>query len=77
MKNDKSHLHPDLHDASLEKACKMAVRLVDLVRGSRLRLSEACPAGFGDDSCGTEEDIKDLHYMLEYLRLNFDLVPKK
>ena len=46
----------------------MAVRLVDL--------SEACPAGFGDDSCGTEEDIKDLHYMLEYLRLNFDLVPK-
>jgi len=69
MSNDKSHLHPDLHDASLEKACKMAVRLVDL--------SEACPAGFGDDSCGTEEDIKDLHYMLEYLRLNFDLVPKK
>jgi len=69
MSNDKFQLHPDLHDASLEKVCDMAVRLVDL--------SEACPAGFGDDSCGTEEGIKNLHYMLEYLRLNFDLVPKK
>jgi len=77
MSNDKSHLHPDLHDASLEKACKMAVRLVDLSAGTKIRATSIAATGFGDDSCGAEEDIKDLHYMLEYLRLNFDLVPKK
>lgn len=52
----KFELHPDLKDASLEKACEMADWLV----------KEYDP------------DISfDLHYMLEYLRLNFDLVPKK
>ena len=51
---NKHELHPDLQDASLEKACKMA----------------ACLAQ--DRSAKSV----DLHYMLEYLRLNFDLVPK-
>ena len=55
MSNDKFQLHPDLQDASLEKACEMA----------------ACLAQ--DRSAKTA----DLHYLLEYLRLNFDLVPKK
>ena len=65
MSNDKSHLHPDLHDASLEKACKMANRLTHAsFVGATLRTT-------------LESDAADLHYMLEYLRLNFDLVPKK
>lgn len=55
MSNNKFELHPDLQDASLEKACEMA----------------ACLAQ--DRSAKTA----DLHFMLEYLRLNFDLVPKK
>ena len=58
MSNDKFELHPDLKDASLEKACEMAQKLAD---GTHLGLRER----------------RDLHYMLEYLRLNFDLVPKK
>ena len=54
----KHELHPELHDASLEKAC-------DLARD----LSMSTPVN--------PYDVADLHYMLEYLRLNFDLVPKK
>ena len=55
-------LHPDLQDASLEKACKMANKLTSTSHMSRTTV---------------ESDAADLHYMLEYLRLNFDLVPKK
>ena len=52
----KFELHPDLKDASLEKACELANWL----------------------SSASESDLlADLSYMLEYLRLNFDLVPKK
>jgi len=58
MSDDKFHLHPDLHDASLEKACDLAKDL-----------SMSMPVN--------PYDVADLHYMLEYLRLNFDLVPKK
>jgi hypothetical protein len=65
----KFELHPDLQDASLEKACGLADKIVNL--------SEACPTGFGDDDCPTATLAADLSYMLEYLRLNFDLVPKK
>lgn len=64
---NKHELHPDLQDASLEKACKMANSLlwdiaVGYPRGTRTN---------------PEKSGADLHYMLEYLRLNFDLVPKK
>ena len=58
----KFELHPDLKDASLEKACKMANGLTRTAHMSRTTV---------------ESDAADLHYMLEYLRLNFDLVPKK
>lgn len=63
---NKFELHPDLQDASLEKACEIANRLVHTAHMSR----------------ESDEDIEsvmaaDLSYMLEYLRLNFDLVPKK
>jgi len=65
MKNDKSHLHPDLHDASLEKACKMADNLHTM-------LDNGNPAVLYH-----KDKAFDLSYMLEYLRLNFDLVSKK
>jgi hypothetical protein len=58
----KHELHPDLHDASLEKACEMANGLIHTAHMSRATV---------------EEKAFDLSYMLEYLRLNFDLVPKK
>jgi len=66
MSNDKFQLHPDLQDASLEKACEMANSLVwDIAaRGRGTRTNP-------------EESAGNLHFMLEYLRLNFDLVPKK
>ena len=63
MSNDKFQLHPDLHDASLEKACEMAERL------TRANLKFL--------GTSVAERAFNLHYMLEYLRLNFDLVPKK
>ena len=53
----KHKLHPDLKEASLEKACKMANLLID--------------NDFESDTA------LNLSYMLEYLRLNFNLVPKK
>lgn len=65
---NKFELHPDLQDASLEKACKMANALVwhnDARRHPRASRIDPSQTAF------------DLHYMLEYLRLNFDLVPKK
>ena len=62
MDDDKFQLHPGLQDASLEAVCKMANRLVKESQGSR----------------GTVSTLAfDVSYMLEYLRLNFDLVPKK
>lgn len=57
---NKFELHPFLQDASLEKACEMANKL------SKSYMSQ--------DSWRAES--ADLHYVLEYLRLNFDLVPK-
>ena len=59
--DDKFQLHPDLQDASLEKACNMANKL------SKSYMNQ--------DSWRAES--ADLHFLLEYLRLNFDLVPKK
>ena len=53
---NKFELHPDLQDASLEKACELADQQV---------------------RCNRPDTAVDLSYMLEYLRLNFDLVPKK
>jgi hypothetical protein len=68
MSNDKSHLHPELHDASLEKACKMANALVWHNDARRHPQASRIDPG---------QTAFDLSYMLEYLRLNFDLVPKK
>jgi hypothetical protein len=63
----KFELHPDLQDASLEKACEMADDLHTMLnnRGGTTRPAAA------------KQNAADLSYMLEYLRLNFDLVPKK
>ena len=60
----KFELHPDLKDASLEAACKMA-------DGLHTMLDNGNPTILYH-----KEKAADLHYMLEYLRLNFDLVPK-
>ena len=65
---NKFELHPDLQDASLKKACKMADGLVKGFQVPRL-------GPVGRESL--EKSAADLSYMLEYLRLNFDLVPKK
>ena len=76
MSNDKSHLHPELHDASLAKACEMANALVwhnDARRRVR-RTPFTHPRASRIDPGQT---AFDLSYMLEYLRLNFDLIPKK
>lgn len=59
----KHELHPDLQDASLEKVCEMADKLTQ----ANLKFLGKSVA----------EKAADLSYMLEYLRLNFDLVPKK
>jgi len=64
----KHELHPDLKEASLEKACEMANALVwhnDARRHPRASRIDPGQLAF------------DISYMLEYLRLNFDLVPKK
>ena len=60
---DKFELHPRLKDANIEKACELADKL------TRANLQ------FLDNSVATT--ASDLSYMLEYLRLNFNLVPKK
>ena len=65
MNDDKFQLHPDLQDASLEKVCEMADCLHTMLdSGNPALLYHKGKAA-------------DLSYMLEYLRLNFDLVPKK
>ena len=61
----KFELHTDLQDASLEAACKMA-------DGLHTMLDNGNPAILYH-----KEKAADLSYMLEYLRLNFYLVPKK
>lgn len=64
----KFELHPRLKDANLEKACELANALVwhnDARRHPRASRLDPSQTAF-DISC-----------MLEYLRLNFDLVPKK
>lgn len=62
----KHELHPDLKDVSLEKVCEMANNLHTMLANRRSEdYHNRCSKAF------------DLSYMLEYLRLNFDLVPKK
>ena len=62
---NKFELHPNLYVASLEKVCKMADGLHTMLDN-------------GNPSILYHKDkAADLSYMLEYLRLNFDLVPKK
>lgn len=63
MDNNTFELHPLLKDASLDKAAKMANSLVIPSNGYRHPESPGQVA-------------TDLSFMLEYLRLNFDLVPK-
>ena len=63
--NTKFELHPRLKDANLEAACKMA-------DGLHTMLDNGNPTILYH-----KEKAADLSYMLEYLRLNFDLVPKK
>jgi hypothetical protein len=65
----KHELHPELKGASLEKVCEMAKCVAEL-RDDRGSKSHWGPS-FRDVHSA------DLHYMLEYLRMNFDLVPKK
>ena len=60
---DKFELPPDLQGASLEKACGMMNTLA------------ACFMAMQKEDL--RDKLCDVSYMLEYLRLNFDLVPKK
>lgn len=65
MSNQTYELHPDLKDASLEKVCDMANQLATMLNN-------------GDSALLYHlEKAVDLHYMLEYLRLNFNLSPKE
>lgn len=62
---DNFELHSDLKAASLEKACDLACSLSAMLdNGNPAILYHLKKA-------------EDLHYMLEYLRLNFDLISKK
>ena len=61
---NKAEIHEILRDASLEKACDMANSL-------------ALKAFYGGAEGEVRELSEDLHYLLEYLRLNFDLVAKR
>ena len=63
MDNNKFELHPLLKDASLDKAAQLANSLVVALDG-RVRAHDP------------GQIAADLSFMLEYLRLNFDLVPK-
>ena len=58
-------LHPELKDASLEKVCDMANQLVNSFDGRGAKPIDQGQLAF------------DLSYMLAYLRLNFNLVPKE
>lgn len=62
--DNKFELHPDLQDASLEKAAELANALVTGLDGRRRAHDPGQLAA-------------DLSFMLEYLRLNFNLVPKE
>lgn len=62
---NKFELHPDLQDASLEKVCEKVNDLLTM-------LDNGNPALLYH-----KDKVFDLSYTLEYLRLNFDLVPKK
>ena len=59
--DDKFELHPCLQDSSLEAACDLANQLTSTAHMSRTTV---------------EEIAFELSYMLEYLRLNFDITPK-
>ena len=59
-------LHPDLKDASLDKVCDMANKLVECFDSRQINRP---PVDKGQLAF-------DLSYMLEYLRLNFDITPK-
>ena len=62
---NKFELHLDLQNVSLEKVCEIADNLHTMLDN-------------GNPSILYHKDkAADLSYMLEYLRLNFDLVPKK
>lgn len=63
--DNKFELRPDLQDASLEKVCEMANGLLTM-------LDNGNPAILYH-----KDKALDLSYVLEYLRLHFDLVPKK
>lgn len=63
MDNDKHELHPLLKDASLDKAAELANALVTGLDGRRRAHDPGQLAA-------------DLSFMLEYLRLNFVLLPK-
>ena len=73
MSNDKSHLHPDLHDASpackLEAACKMARHIAEL-RDNRGKSYSHLPPSFRD------LEAAELAKLLEHIRRHYDLVPK-
>lgn len=60
----KFELHPELQDPSLEKVCEMANNLVQYYDARRPSQIDPAQTAF------------DLSYMLEYLRLNFNLTPK-
>ena len=64
MSSRDCEIHPELKEASLEKVCDMANKLVNSFDG---RIAQPIDQG---------QLAFDLSYMLEYLRLNFDLVPK-
>ena len=61
---NKFELHSDLKEASLEKACGIA-------NGLHTMLDNGNPSVLYH-----KEKAADLSYMLEYLRLNFNLVKK-
>lgn len=63
----KNLIHPDLEDASLEKVCSLANKLVNSFD----------PREINNAPIDKGQLAFDISYMLEYLRLNFDLVPKK
>lgn len=58
-------IHPELKEASLDKVCEMANRLVNGFDGRGVKPIDQGQLAF------------DLSYMLEYLRLNFNIVPKE
>lgn len=65
MDNNKFELNPLLKDASLDKAASLANNLLGQIV-------------WGDNRAGqsASQVAADLSYILEYLRLNFDLISK-